>query len=171
MSGRRTRLLPSISPRQSTRPPLSSHVSLSAALFVALLLIAPAVRLTAAGAREASPYTITTANSKDFGSYLTDAQGNALYYSTQDLPGASECTAGCEIVWPPFTVSRVIVPSNLDPSAFGYIIRDNGRRQITFHGWPLYYYSRDWAPHDTNGQGLYGSWYLVRPALFGPAGN
>ena len=138
-----------------------------AALFLSLTAAAPAF---AGGANENSSYTVATAHSEALGTYLTDGRGNTLYYYTDDIPGLSNCTAGCEAVWPPFSVKTISVPPSLESSDFGFITRDNGRRQVTYKGWPLYYYSRDWAPRDTNGQALYGTWYVVQPDLFGPPG-
>ena len=139
-----------------------------AALFLALTAAAP---VFAGGTNEKSSYTVATAHSEALGTYLTDGRGNTLYYYTDDIPGLSNCTSGCEAVWPPFTVESISVPPSLQASDFGYITRQNGRKQVTYKGWPLYYYSRDWAPHDTNGQALYGTWYVVQPALFGPPGT
>lgn len=144
------------------------------ALFpIAFLMLCFAVVLGAAagGAREQQPFTIGTATKPSLGTYLTDSHGNTLYYSTNDLPGVSNCTGGCEAVWLPFAPSSIRVSRTLDAADFGYIVRDKGRRQVTYKGWPLYLYARDWAAHDTNGQGLYGSWYVVQPALFGPSGG
>ena len=134
-------------------------------LFLSLSL----TRAAAEATQEQSNYTVTTASSPELGTYLTDSSGHALYYSTNDLPGHSNCTGGCEVTWPPFTVSSVSLPAGLDPKSFGFIVRGNGRRQLTYQGWPLYLYSRDWSPGSANGQGLYDSWYVVQPALFGPA--
>jgi len=135
-----------------------------------LLALASAIPAAAAGSAENGLYTITTAHTQALGTFLTDARGNTLYYYTDDIPGLSNCTAGCEAVWPPFSVKTISVPPSLESSDFGFITRDNGRRQVTYKGWPLYYYSRDWAPRDTNGQALYGTWYVVQPDLFGPPG-
>lgn len=142
------------------------------ALFPLLLLALSFVAgssAAAGGVRERQPYTIETATSPGLGTYLTDARGNTLYYSTNDLPGVSNCTGGCEAVWLPFVTASIRVPPALHAADFGYILRDKGRRQLTYRGWPLYLYTRDWAPHDVNGQGLYGSWYVVQPALLGGA--
>lgn len=146
-----------------------SVAPISALIVLVLLSGAAAQSVEAAGTGEAGRYTITTVTNEALGTYLVDSAGRTLYYSTDDLPGLSNCAGGCAAIWPPVDGSVVRVPSTLDPAAFGFITRDNGRRQLTYKGWPLYHYSRDWAPHDTNGQGLYGAWYVVQPALFGPS--
>ena len=45
----------------------------------------------------------------------------------------------------------------------GTLTRDDGTVQVTYNGWPLYHFSGDTAPGDTNGQGLEGVWFLVSP--------
>ena len=35
---------------------------------------------------------------------------------------------------------------------------------MTLNGWPLYYYSGDKTPGDTNGQGVGGVWWVLTPA-------
>jgi predicted lipoprotein with Yx(FWY)xxD motif len=45
--------------------------------------------------------------------------------------------------------------------------RPDGRTQITYNGHPLYTYSGDHKPGDTNGQGLTafgGGWFALSPA-------
>lgn len=159
-----------IRPAEST--PVSYLRTLVRCLTILSLFLALAPARTVAEGRQEQPsYTITTASAPGLGTYLTDSSGHALYYSTNDLPGHSNCTGGCEVMWPPFTVSSVSLPAGLNPNSFGFIVRNNGRRQLTYHGWPLYLYSRDWSPGSANGQGLYDSWYVVQPALFGPTAH
>ena len=52
----------------------------------------------------------------------------------------------------------------VDAALIGYTIRDNGSVQATYNGWPLYYFIRDEAPGDTNGQGVGEIWYVVDPS-------
>ncbi len=39
--------------------------------------------------------------------------------------------------------------------------RNDGPAQVTYNGWPLYYFANDAAPGDTNGQGLNDVWYVL----------
>jgi predicted lipoprotein with Yx(FWY)xxD motif len=43
----------------------------------------------------------------------------------------------------------------------GTITRKDGSKQITYNGMPVYYYFKDAAPGDTNGQGVGTAWYVV----------
>ena len=49
---------------------------------------------------------------------------------------------------------------------FGTSARKDGALQVTFNGHPLYFFSRDAAPGDTNGQGStgFGAVWVVVPA-------
>lgn len=41
--------------------------------------------------------------------------------------------------------------------------RPDGLKQQAIDGWPLYAFSGDAKPGDTNGQGVGGTWYAVSP--------
>jgi predicted lipoprotein with Yx(FWY)xxD motif len=45
----------------------------------------------------------------------------------------------------------------------GTISLPDGTTQVTYNGWPLYYYIDDAAAGDANGQGVGGVWFLVSP--------
>ena len=51
----------------------------------------------------------------------------------------------------------------VDAALIGTITRDDGTTQVTYNGWPLYYFAEDTAPGDANGQGVGGKWFLVSP--------
>jgi predicted lipoprotein with Yx(FWY)xxD motif len=115
-------------------------------------------------------YTIMTANNPSIGTYLTDGKGMTLYHLQSDQGNyASACTdTACTGIWPPFYAASINVPESLNPADFA-IITVNGYKQyqqITFKGWPLYYFYRDTKPGDIYGQGLvdsYGVWSVVSP--------
>ncbi len=72
-------------------------------------------------------------------SYLTDANGMTLYYFTKDVAGNSVCTGGCLGAWPVYYAPNLSVPGQLAASDFGTITREDGSKQTTYMGWPLYY--------------------------------
>ena len=108
--------------------------------------------------------TINIHKVSDTVSFLVDGAGKSLYLSLQDTPGKSNCTADCLTVWKPVLVdARVIAGSGVMQANLGVIVLPNGTRQVTYLGAPLYTYSKDVNPGDTNGQGIGGVWFLVTP--------
>ncbi len=101
------------------------------------------------------------------GSFLVDGKGMTLYVFMQDTQKikASTCYGKCASFWPPLTTSGAAVAgSGLDASKLGMITRTDGSTQVTYNGWPLYYFAKDKKPGDTNGQKVQGSWFVVSPS-------
>ena len=96
------------------------------------------------------------------GSILVDGDGNTLYLFTPDQQGESVCYDGCEAAWPPL-VGEISAGDGIDGSLLGTAARTDGTEQVTYNGWPLYYFANDSAPGDTNGQGLNDVWYVLTP--------
>jgi predicted lipoprotein with Yx(FWY)xxD motif len=99
--------------------------------------------------------------SAGLGTVLVGPTGMTLYMFTPDTASASACTGSCAATWPPLTGAVTSLGAGLNASDFGTLTRSDGTTQITFHGHPLYYFSGDQAPGDTNGQGLAGKWYVL----------
>ena len=96
------------------------------------------------------------------GKYLADSKGMALYYFKKDVSEKSNCSGECLQNWPPFTAEEFKVPSGFDKADFGTITRqDTGEEQVTYKGYPLYYFVNDKAKGDVNGQGVKDIWYIV----------
>jgi predicted lipoprotein with Yx(FWY)xxD motif len=105
-------------------------------------------------------------NDPKLGSFLTDAQGMTLYMFTKDTPGKSNCTGQCLAIWPALLVAqggKVTLTGGGDQSQLGTITRPDGSTQVTYRNLPLYYYAKDKAPGDTNGQGVGSVWFVVKP--------
>jgi predicted lipoprotein with Yx(FWY)xxD motif len=111
-------------------------------------------------------YTVMIGTSKDFGNYLVDGDGRTLYYFTKDSLGKSDCSGNCIKNWPAFTASSIEVPSALNSSDFGTIRRADGTPQVTYKGYPLYYFVRDKKRGELAGQGVGSVWYVVNPDKF-----
>jgi predicted lipoprotein with Yx(FWY)xxD motif len=96
------------------------------------------------------------------GKYLADANGMALYYYTKDQAGKSNCSGQCLVNWPAFSATDFEVPEGFNKSDFGTIKReDNGVEQVTYKGYPLYYWIKDKAKGDVTGQGVGNVWYII----------
>ena len=107
-----------------------------------------------------SQYSVNIATKPGLGSYLTNATGFSLYTFWPDIPsnGTSKCTGECLQFWPAFYVTTLTFPSGLSASSFNVITRPDGRKQLAYDGWPLYYFFNDTKPGDTNGQGVMKLW-------------
>ena len=97
------------------------------------------------------------------GKVLTDAQGRTLYGLTQDDNGTPTCVDACANAWPPLTVNGTSVPAQLDSKLFSVVSRPDGSHQLKAGKWPLYRFTGDAAPGDTNGQGTVG-FFVVTPS-------
>ena len=115
----------------------------------------------------ASATTITT-HSGPLGTYLTDGSGRTVYLFTPDSATASKCSGACLGLWPPVTTSGMPTGSDgVAASKLGTLTRSDGSTQVTYAGHPLYYFSKDSAAGDTNGEGINnfgGGWFAVSPA-------
>lgn len=102
------------------------------------------------------------------GTYLVDGSGHALYLFAKDKGGKSSCSGSCATFWPPAEVHGTPKASgSVQAADLGTFKRSDGSEQLTYNGHPLYYYSQDSSPGDTNGQGKVGfggKWNLVSPA-------
>ncbi|AXT60965.1 hypothetical protein D1816_11610 [Aquimarina sp. AD10] len=102
-------------------------------------------------------------NDATFGSIITDKDGNSLYFFSQDTKSTSNCSGGCINAWPVFYTETVTLDSGLDAADFGEITREDGAKQTTYKGWPLYFFANDNAAGDTNGDGVGSNWYIAKP--------
>jgi predicted lipoprotein with Yx(FWY)xxD motif len=112
--------------------------------------------------------TVSTSTKTGIGTYLVDGKGITLYWTTLDSVGQSNVNGSSLSVWPVFYVSNITVSPSLNTSDFGSITRADGKSQISYKGWPLYYYYEDQASGSTLGQGVDGVWFAVNPAASGP---
>jgi predicted lipoprotein with Yx(FWY)xxD motif len=114
------------------------------------------------------PLTLKLGTSATLGSYLTDKDGNTLYYFSNDAAGANNCTGGCVANWPIFFASGLTqakLGTGLLLADFDSITSANGK-QLTYKGWPLYYYApggvRE-ASGQTTGENIGGVWFVAKP--------
>lgn len=82
---------------------------------------------------------------KRFLSYFTDGLGRTLYTFTRDSANDNNFTKpdfSNNATWPVYETDKIVSPSTLDKSQFGSITVF-GKKQLTFKGWPLYYFGLD----------------------------
>ncbi|MGG0187278.1 COG4315 family predicted lipoprotein [Bacillus rhizoplanae] len=96
------------------------------------------------------------------GKYLADANGKTLYYFTKDTSKVSNCSGDCVKLWPPFAAKDFEVPKGFDKKDFATITReDTKEQQVTYKGYPLYYFANDKSKGDINGQGVKDIWFVL----------
>lgn len=108
--------------------------------------------------------TVSTSETPELGTFLTDAEGMTLYLFTKDVPGTSNCTGDCLVNWPAFVAEDPLTLPDGVPGELTQITRDDGTQQVAYNGMPLYYFASDTAAGDTTGQGVGDVWYVVAPA-------
>jgi predicted lipoprotein with Yx(FWY)xxD motif len=97
------------------------------------------------------------------GEFLTDGKGLSVYLFTKDSPGTTTCYGQCAVAWPPLLTTDMPTGPDTLSDGLGAVTRTDGTSQVTFRGWPLYYYQKDAQPGDTTGQKVGGVWFLVSP--------
>ena len=105
---------------------------------------------------------VETSDHADLGTILTDRSGRTQYLFTPDNRDLSNCADTCALFWPPLlTVGDPTPGENVSADQLGTIERDDGSTQVTYNGWPLYYFAFDNMPGDANGQDSQDAWYVV----------
>jgi predicted lipoprotein with Yx(FWY)xxD motif len=96
-----------------------------------------------------------------------DGAGFTLYKFDKDSsnPSKSNCNGDCAVTWPPVLVrpGSKIFFNGVPRAAIGVVKRDDGGLQVTLGGSPIYRYSKDTGPGQTNGEGVSGTWFAVSP--------
>ncbi|WP_265445228.1 COG4315 family predicted lipoprotein [Flexivirga meconopsidis] len=146
-------------------------------LLGAVAATATAMALTACGSsggqQTGSPSASATASSAastlktastSLGTVVVDNAGRTVYVFDKDTKGTakSACTGPCMAKWPP-------VPAGAAPKAdgvsgtLGSITGNDGTKQLTLNGWPLYYFASDKDAGSVAGQGVQKVWWVVSP--------
>lgn len=117
--------------------------------------------MTDDGEAAATESTIMVADS-DLGQILVDGEGMTVYLFTNDSPGVSTCEGDCLAAWPPVP-GPATAGEGVDASLLGTTTATDGTTQVTYDGWPLYYWAQDAAPGDVTGQGVNDVWFVIAP--------
>ena len=89
---------------------------------------------------------------------LVGPNGMTLYIFDKDTGDKSVCNGGCATNWPP------LMATDADKAAGDYTIitRDDGKKQWALKGKPLYYWAKDTKAGDKTGDGVGGSWHIIK---------
>ncbi len=138
---------------------------------LAALVVLPAASATTAGAgvekADASQLTLKVRNTR-YGPILFDQRDRVLYGFTRDKRGGkSTCYGACAAAWPVYySKSRVKAVGAVKQSLIGTVRRRDGRLQVTYNGWPLYFYAHE-GPREVKCQNIDefgGIWLVMKPS-------
>jgi predicted lipoprotein with Yx(FWY)xxD motif len=124
------------------------------------------------GAPSGTPATATvqTMSVSGVGTVLVAGNGRTLYALTADQGGNPTCAASatCRGAWPPLLLpTGTTAPqgsAGVTSSMLGTVKDPNGQTQVTYNSWPLYMFSGDSGPGQSNGEGIVsfgGTWYAM----------
>lgn len=123
------------------------------------------------------PFDINTVTSATLGNYLVNKSGHALYMFANDADGTNNCAGACASLWPAIELdpSTLQLETGLTATDFASITLTNGKKQVTYKGWPLYTYApssidaggntiyTQEPPNVTGGEGVgNGNWFLAK---------
>jgi predicted lipoprotein with Yx(FWY)xxD motif len=97
---------------------------------------------------------------------LTNAQGLTLYYFTADSATQSAVSGNLAQIWHAQLFTGSGGPTSSTPLTGKLSVQtDINGNQIEYNGHPLYTFSGDTAPGQTNGEGITGMWFVATPNL------
>ena len=142
----------------------TSLTVLACAFVVAAAVSCPSGIGPAPKAADAAAPDVAVAHT-DLGDVVVDAKGMTAYVFDKDVAGSgsSTCTGDCQKLWTavPAASDQPVAVGIIAP--VGVITGAGGGKQITVAGLPLYTYSGDKAPGDTNGQLFKDLWHAITP--------
>jgi predicted lipoprotein with Yx(FWY)xxD motif len=130
-----------------------------------LLLVAASIPVAGASGSTEAVQTLKLRNTR-YGPILFDGRDRVLYGFTRDKRGGkSTCYGACATAWPVyFAKGKVRAMRGVKQSLIGTVRRRNGRLQVTYNGWPLYFYAHE-GPREVKCQNVNefgGLWLVVK---------
>jgi Uncharacterized protein conserved in bacteria len=134
-------------------------------IFALILSACASATPTPSAIQPTGPATVNVSQNATLGSFLVDSKGMTLYLYTTDTPNTSNCYGPCATAWPPMlTNGAPISGTGVTASLLGTTTRTDGTTQVTYNGWPLYYFQTDKVAGDTSGENVQGVWFVITPA-------
>jgi predicted lipoprotein with Yx(FWY)xxD motif len=109
------------------------------------------------------PATVYAQELPQLGSTLVGPNGMTVYLYTKDTPGVSTCYDKCAQNWPPLLVKSAddLVPGVNLPGKLDVAKRTDDTLQVTYNGWPLYFWAKDKQIGDTTGENVGKVWFTI----------
>ena len=99
------------------------------------------------------------------GKVLVDGKGRVVYAFSKDVYGKpSKCTGPCASVWQAKITESPKLGGGADEGLVAIFTRADGKEQILYNGWLLYYFDGDTDTGPAGGQGTSafgGTWYVL----------
>ena len=134
---------------------------------VALAILAGAT-LVATGASAAPSTSLASAKLTGFAGVLVNQSSRTLYVLSVEKGDVIKCKGACLSTWTPLLVKKsvttIVLGANVD-GKIGFVKRSSTTKQVTFNTFPLYTYTGDSGPRQTNGEGVSaygGRWFVVK---------
>jgi predicted lipoprotein with Yx(FWY)xxD motif len=91
---------------------------------------------------------------------LVNANGMTLYTFDRDIAGSgkSVCNGDCAVKWPP----AMAKDTDKAMGDFAVITRDNGAKQWSYKGKPVYTWPEDQEPGDKYGDNYNKVWHIIK---------
>ncbi|MFJ8864446.1 SCO0930 family lipoprotein [Streptomyces sp. NPDC102473] len=117
------------------------------------------------GGAEADLAGLSVRKDPELGDVVVDKRGMTVYRFKKDSawPMKSACTGDCLEKWPVVPPVQKNDVDGVTTKGFVTFNRPDGIQQQSLDCWPVYTFSGDKKPGDTNGQGVGGTWYAVSP--------
>ncbi|MGW0783336.1 SCO0930 family lipoprotein [Streptomyces sp. NPDC002913] len=117
------------------------------------------------GGGQAEAAGLSVRKDPELGDIVVDKRGMTVYRFKKDSawPMKSACTGDCLKKWPVVSPVQKNDVEGVTTKGFVTFSRPDGIKQQSLDCWPLYTFSGDTRPGDTNGQGVGGTWYAVTP--------
>ena len=109
---------------------------------------------------------LSTRNDPKLGEIVVDKNGMTVYRFMKDEAWpkpVSACTGACLEKWPVVAPVEANDTKGVEKKGLMSFTRPDGAAQQTIDCWPIYTFAGDKKAGDTNGQGVGGTWYAVKP--------
>ena len=109
---------------------------------------------------------LTASKAGDLNPVVVNGAHKVLYVFDKDELNKSNCMDACKVTWPPVEIAKggKVLIAGVSAKDIGAIKRpDDGNLQLTIKGHPIYTFSKDVKPFDTNGEAVSNIWWAVQP--------
>jgi predicted lipoprotein with Yx(FWY)xxD motif len=150
--------------KQAKKTPTAPRGAPLVRLAVAVLAVSGlSTAIASAGAGAATSALVSTTHNAKFGTILVS--GKTVYTLK---PSKVPCTAQCLKLWPEVLLPKGVTTTTAGPgvnaSRLGTVSGSGRSRQITYRGKRLYFFIKDTAPGQVNGNGVttpWGKWSVI----------